>query len=38
MIKSIFKIEKMDCPSEESLIRLKLQNFREMPALFWLEL
>ena len=37
MIKSIFKIEKMDCPSEESLIRLKLQNFREISLKFDLE-
>ena len=37
MIKSIFKIEKMDCPSEESLIRLKLQNFREISIKFNLE-
>ena len=26
MNKSIFKIEQMDCPSEENLIRMKLQN------------
>jgi copper chaperone CopZ len=26
MKKTIFKIEQMDCPSEENLIRMKLQN------------
>lgn len=27
MIKTIFKIDKMDCPCEEKLVRLKLQDF-----------
>ena len=30
MQKTIFKIIKMDCPSEEQLIRMKLQNFDEI--------
>lgn len=28
MKKTIFKIEQMDCPSEENLIRMKLQNIK----------
>lgn len=30
MRKSTFKISKMDCPSEESMIRMKLENFNEI--------
>ena len=33
MQKTIFKIIKMDCPSEEQLIRMKLQNFDEIKSL-----
>lgn len=33
MQKTIFKIIKMDCPSEEQLIRMKLQKFDEIKSL-----
>lgn len=33
MIKTTFKIDKMDCPCEENLIRLKLQDFRNIKRL-----
>lgn len=33
MKKSKFKIHKMDCPSEEQIIRMKLQNFTSIEAL-----
>lgn len=33
MQKTIFNITKMDCPSEEQLIRMKLQNFDEIKSL-----
>lgn len=33
MIKTIFKIDKMDCSCEENLIRLKLQDFRSIKKL-----
>lgn len=33
MQKTIFNIAKMDCPSEEQLIRMKLQKFDEVKSL-----
>ncbi|SRX54829.1 MULTISPECIES: cation transporter [Aequorivita] len=33
MDKSIFKIQKMDCPSEESIIRMKLERFHQIKQL-----
>ena len=33
MNKTIFNITKMDCPSEEQLIRMKLQNFDTVKSL-----
>jgi hypothetical protein len=33
MQKTIFNITKMDCPSEEQLIRMKLQKFDEIKSL-----
>jgi hypothetical protein len=33
MGKTIFKIIKMDCPSEENLIRMKLDDFPEVKTL-----
>ena len=33
MKKSIFKIEQMDCPSEENLIRMKLQDIEDIAKL-----
>ena len=33
MKKSTFKIPKMDCPSEEQLIRMKLEQFKSINAL-----
>ncbi|NUN09481.1 MAG: cation transporter [Ignavibacteriaceae bacterium] len=33
MQKTIFRIEKMDCPSEEQMVRMKLQGFTEIESL-----
>ena len=30
MNKTVFKISKMDCPSEENLIRMQLDNFNDI--------
>ena len=33
MQKTIFKIQKMDCPSEEQMVRMKLQGFEQIEKL-----
>ncbi|RZS97526.1 cation diffusion facilitator family transporter [Cecembia calidifontis] len=33
MQRTIFKIQKMDCPSEEQMVRMKLQNFEQIKTL-----
>lgn len=33
MVKTIFKINKMDCPSEEQIIRMKLEGFTNINSL-----
>lgn len=35
MKKSTFHINKMDCPSEEQMIRMKLEGFEEVKQLFF---
>jgi hypothetical protein len=33
LIKTVFKITKMDCPSEEQMIRMKLEGIPEIKKL-----
>ena len=33
MQKTIFKIQKMDCPSEEQMVRMKLQGYEQIEKL-----